>query len=166
MTTQMPFCFPSALFQSCLLFPWLQGASSGHVPLSVPHCIYNFLSPLPVSRISFALLALLLESRAFISGVGGMVSIRKLCIPPIFIRTGSQCPRALLIAVFHRPQFALLKHNDLIFFSLMTWPYFFPWIIHYGWHYLCFPFCPGDKLQAVHFPYVGQESTDHVLSTS
>lgn len=45
------------------------------------HCIYSFLGSLPVSIISLTL-AVLPESWASISGVGSMVSIRKLCFPP------------------------------------------------------------------------------------
>ena len=73
LTIQMQFCLRSASFESCLLFPQLQGASLGHVPSSALHCIYNFPSPLPISIISFTLLALPLDSPAFISGVGSMV---------------------------------------------------------------------------------------------
>lgn len=125
--------------------------SSGHMPSSVPLHIYSFFSPLPRSVISLSP-ASLAARQAFISGVGSMVSISKLCFPPWSSHTGFQDRCPLFMTVILWPQFALLKQNDLIF-SLMTWPHFFPWtVLHDGWQYLRFPFCPRDMLQAVRFP--------------
>ena len=162
------FNYPDAIFPSFSFISKLSSISPTtgcfFWPRATPPCIYNFPSPLPISVIAFPILVLLLESPASISGVGSMVQLES-CFAPghytLAFNTGVHS--SLLSSSGH----SLLKHNDLIFFSLRTWPHFDPWtLLHYGWHYLWFSFCPSDMLKLSIFPSPGSENTDCVFSTT
>lgn len=126
----------SALFQSCLLCPHLQGASSAtcqSLPWAVFTASSTYFFHLYNLLYSFCITAC---DQALISWARGMVFIRKFCFPRLYILVFSIPLFFSLLSSFGHSLSCYILHDALVF-SLISWSYFFPRMaLLLGWSYL------------------------------